>query len=59
MESIGDLDVLNVQDSVRGVVKTFHVVSKAFIMLLFEGLQSFCHRWTLVRALKAADEHGT
>jgi hypothetical protein len=28
-------------------------------MLLFDGLQSFCYRWMLVRTLDVLDEHGT
>jgi hypothetical protein len=39
--------------------KTFHIVLKALIMLLFDGLKGFCSRWTVVRALKVPDEHGT
>jgi DNA-directed RNA polymerase subunit N (RpoN/RPB10) len=27
-------------------------------MLLLDGIQSFCCRWTLIRALEVVDEHG-
>jgi hypothetical protein len=39
-ESIDDLDVLDVRDSVLGIAESFHVVSETFIMLLSDGLQS-------------------
>jgi hypothetical protein len=58
-ESIGDFNVLNVRDSIPGVVETFHVLPKAFIILLLDGLQSLCCRWTLVRAVEVTDEDGT
>jgi hypothetical protein len=41
MESIDDLDVLDVRDSVPNVAEAFHVVLETFIMLLPDGLQSF------------------
>jgi hypothetical protein len=28
-------------------------------MLLLDGLQGLCSRWTLIHALKVPDEHGT
>ncbi len=59
VEGIDDLDVLDVRDSVPGVAEIFHVVPETLIMLLPDGLQSLCCRWTLVRALKVPDEHGT
>jgi hypothetical protein len=59
MESIDDLDVLNVRDGVPGIVEMFHIVSKALIMLLLDGLQSLSIRWALVCTLEVPDEHGT
>jgi hypothetical protein len=35
---IDDLDVLDVRDSVSGIVEIFHIVSEALIMLLPYGL---------------------
>jgi hypothetical protein len=40
-EGIDDLDVLDVWDSVLGVVETFHIIPGVFIMLLLSGLQGF------------------
>jgi hypothetical protein len=58
-ESIDDFNVLDVWDSIPGVIETFHIVPEAFIMLLLDVLQGFCCRRMLVRALKFTDEHGT
>jgi hypothetical protein len=58
-EDVDDLDVLDIQYSVPDVVEIFHVVPEALIMLLSDGLQSLSSRWTLIRALKVLDEHGT
>jgi hypothetical protein len=44
MEGVDDLDVLDVRDSVPGIAEIFHVVPEAFIMLLLDGIQSFCSR---------------
>jgi hypothetical protein len=51
VEGVNDLDVLDVRDSVPGIAKMFHVVLKALIMLLSDGIQSLNSRWMLVRAL--------
>jgi hypothetical protein len=59
MNVIDYFDVLEVQDSVLGVAKMFRVVSKAFIMLLLDGLQGFSYRRTLICALRVSNEHGT
>jgi hypothetical protein len=59
VKSIGDFNVLDVWDSIDGIVEMFHVVTKAFIMLLSDGLQSLSSRRTLVRALEVPNEHGT
>jgi hypothetical protein len=59
MESIDDLDILDIWDGVPGIIETFHVVLEALIMLLFNGLQSLNSRWLLVCALEVPDEHGT
>jgi hypothetical protein len=58
-EGIDDLDVLDIRDSVPGIAETFHVVLKTLIMLLADGLQGLCCRWTLVRALEVPNEYGT
>jgi hypothetical protein len=42
IERIDDLDVLNVQDSIFGVTKMFHIVPKTLTMLLSDGLQGLC-----------------
>jgi hypothetical protein len=38
-KDIDDLDILNVWDSVPGVVEMFHIILKTFLMLLSDGLQ--------------------
>jgi hypothetical protein len=58
-EGVNDLDVLDARDSVPGIVEMFHIVPEALIMLLSDGLESFSHRWTLVRDLEVLIEHGT
>jgi hypothetical protein len=40
VESVNDLDVLDILDSVPGIAEIFHVVPEALIMLLPNGLQS-------------------
>jgi hypothetical protein len=57
MESVDDLDVLDVRDSVSGVTEIFHIVLKVFIMLLPNGLKGLSSRWPLVCALEVPDEH--
>jgi hypothetical protein len=59
VEGIDDLDVLDIRNDVPGIIEIFHVVPKALIMILLDGLQSLNSRWALVRALKILDEHGT
>jgi hypothetical protein len=59
VEGIDDLDVLDIRDRVPSVVEMFHVVPKALIMLLPDGLQSLSSRWMLVHALEVPDEYGT
>jgi hypothetical protein len=44
MEGIDDLDVLDIRDSVPGIVETFDVVPKTLIMLLPDGLQGLCYK---------------
>jgi hypothetical protein len=58
-EGIDDLDVLDVRDSVPGIIETFHVVPETLIILLSDGLHGLCWRWTLVRALQVSNEYGT
>jgi hypothetical protein len=43
-EGIDDLDVLDVQDSIPGIAKMFHVVPEALIMLLPDGLECLSSR---------------
>jgi hypothetical protein len=59
VKGIDDLDVLDVRDSIHGVAEMFHVVLKAFLMLLIDGLQGFSCRWMLVCTMKVPDEHCT
>jgi hypothetical protein len=59
VEGIDDLDILDVRDSVPGIIEMFHVVLEAFIMLLLDGLESFRSIWTLICILKVPDENGT
>jgi hypothetical protein len=40
-EGIDDLFILDVQDGILDIAEMFHVVTKAFIMLLLGGLRSF------------------
>jgi hypothetical protein len=56
---IDDFDVLDVWDSIRGIVEMFHIVPEAFIMLLLDGIHGFSCRRTLIHTLKVPDEHGT
>jgi hypothetical protein len=58
-ESVDDLDILDIQDCIPGIAKTFHVVSETLIMLLHDGLQGLSCRWMLVRVLKVLNEHST
>jgi hypothetical protein len=58
-EGIDDFDILDVRDSIFDIAEIFHVVPEAVIMLLLDCLQDFYCRWTLIRALEVADEHGT
>jgi hypothetical protein len=46
MESVNDLDILVVRDSIPGVRKIFHVVLKAFIKFLPDGLEGLSSRWS-------------
>jgi hypothetical protein len=39
VKGIDDLDILDVQDSVLDIAKTFHIVPEALIMFLLDGLQ--------------------
>jgi hypothetical protein len=59
IEGIHDLDVLDVRDSVPGIVEMFHVVLETFIILLPDGLQGLCCKQMLICALKVSNEHGT
>jgi hypothetical protein len=58
-EGVDDLNVLDVRDSIPGIADMFHVVLKTLIRLLLDGFEGFYSRWTLVRALKVSNEHGT
>jgi hypothetical protein len=59
VKDVDDLDILNIQDSVPSTAEIFHVVPKALIMLLLDGLQSLSNIWMLVRVLEVPDEHDT
>jgi hypothetical protein len=59
MEGVDDLDVLDIRDSIPGVIEMFHVVPEALIMLLPDDLQSLSNRWMLICALEISDEQGT
>jgi hypothetical protein len=59
MKGIDDLDVLDIRDSIPGIVEMFHIVPEAFIILLPDGLQGFSYRWMLIRTLKIPNKHGT
>jgi hypothetical protein len=59
VESIDDLNVLDVRDSVPSNTKMFYVVPEALIILLLDGLQSLSSTWTLVYALEIPDKYGT
>jgi hypothetical protein len=59
VKGIDDLDVLDVRDIISGIAETFHIVPKALVMLLLDGLQGFSCRWTLICSLQVLDEHGT
>jgi hypothetical protein len=58
LNSLNDLDVLDIQDSVPDITEMFQVVLEAFIMLLSDGLKGFSCRWTLIHTLEVFDEHG-
>jgi hypothetical protein len=47
-EGIDDLHVLDVRDSVSGILEMFHVTPEAFITLLLDSLHSFGGRWPLI-----------
>jgi hypothetical protein len=59
VESIDDLNVLDVRDSVPSNTEMFYVVPEALIILLLDGLQSLSSTWTLVCALEIPDKYGT
>jgi hypothetical protein len=59
VEGIDDLDVLGKRDSVPGITETFHIVLETLTMLLPNGIQCLCCRWTLVHALKVPNKYGT
>jgi hypothetical protein len=48
-----------VGDSVPGIAEIFDVIAKTLVMSLLDGLEGLSSRWTLVRALKVSNEHGT
>jgi hypothetical protein len=59
MKGVDDLNVLDIRNSVLSITETFHIVPETLIMLLSDGLQGLCCRWTLIRALKVSNEYGT
>jgi hypothetical protein len=48
-----------VGDSISGIAETFDVITKTLVVSLLDGLEGLSNRWTLVRALKVSNEHGT
>jgi hypothetical protein len=48
-----------VGDSVPGIAEMFDIIVKTLIMSLLDGLEGLSSRWTLVRALKVSNKHGT
>jgi hypothetical protein len=58
-ESIDDLNVLDVRDSIPSIAEVLYVVLETLIVLLLDNLQGLSGRRTLVLALEVTDEHGT
>jgi hypothetical protein len=59
MEGINNLDVLDVWDTISGIVETLDIITETLIMLLLDGLEGLSSRQTLRGALEVSDEHGT
>jgi hypothetical protein len=58
-EGVNNLDVLDVRDVVSSIAETLDIITKTLIMLLLDGLEGLCCRWTLIGVLEVPDEHGT
>jgi hypothetical protein len=58
-KGIDDPDVLDIRDSIPGFAEIFHIIPKAFIVLLLDGVQGFSCRQMLICALEIADKHDT
>jgi hypothetical protein len=59
MESINNLDVLDVWDAISSIAETLDIITETLIMLLLDGLEGLSGKWTLIGALEVSDEHGT
>jgi hypothetical protein len=59
MEGVDDLNILDVGDSVPGIAETFNIIAETLIMYLLDSLEGLSSIWTLVRALKVSNKHGT
>jgi hypothetical protein len=59
MEGVDDLNVLDVRNSILGIVEMLDVVAETLIMLLLDGLEGLSSGWMLVCALEVLNEHGT
>jgi hypothetical protein len=58
-EGVNNLDVLEVRDVVSGIAEMFDIITETLVVLLLDGLEGLCGRWTLIGALEVPDEHGT
>jgi hypothetical protein len=48
-----------VGDSIPGIVEAFNIIAETLIMSLLDSLEGLNSRWTLIRALKVSNKHGT
>jgi hypothetical protein len=48
-----------VGDCVPGIAETFNIIVETLIMSLLDSLEGLSSKWTLVRALKVSNKHGT
>jgi hypothetical protein len=59
IEDIDDLNILDVQVGVLGIVETLDIITETLIILLLDDLEGFGSRWTLICALEISNAHGT
>jgi hypothetical protein len=55
-EVVNNLDVLDVWDVASGIAEPLDIITETLIMLLLDGFEGLCGRWTLIGALKVSDE---